>query len=68
MTNLKGNNLQVSERGENPVTKPLMTQSLRVRNTVKVSTVGLDEEQIQKYVKWQLQKDKAMDQLKLWKR
>ena len=32
-----------------------------------VSTVGLDEEQIRKYVKWQLQKDKRMEQLKLWK-
>ena len=33
-----------------------------------VGTVGMDEEQIRKYVKWQLQKDKAMDQLKLWKK
>ncbi|MBL7204304.1 MAG: IS200/IS605 family transposase [Desulfobacteraceae bacterium] len=31
-----------------------------------VSTVGLDEEQIRKYVKWQLEKDKRMEQLKLW--
>jgi len=33
-----------------------------------VSTVGLDEEQIRKYVKWQLHKDKIIDQLKLWKK
>jgi putative transposase len=33
-----------------------------------VSTVGLDEEQIRKYVRWQLKKDKTMDQLKLWKK
>jgi putative transposase len=32
-----------------------------------VSTVGLDEEQIRKYVKWQLNKDKSMEQMKLWK-
>mgnify|MGYP000061755724 CR=1 FL=1 len=31
-----------------------------------VSTVGLDEEKIRKYVKWQLEKDKRMEQLKLW--
>ena len=31
-----------------------------------VSTVGLDEEQIRKYVRWQLNKDKSMDQTKLW--
>ena len=31
-----------------------------------VSTVGLDEEKIWKYVKWQLEKDKHMEQLKLW--
>ena len=31
-----------------------------------VSTVGLDEDRIRKYVKWQLNKDKRMDQLKLW--
>ena len=33
-----------------------------------VSTVGLDEEQIRKYVRRQLHKDKIMDQLKLWKK
>ena len=33
-----------------------------------VSTVGLDEEQIRKYVRWQLKKDKIIDQLKLWKK
>lgn len=33
-----------------------------------VSTVGLDEEQIRKYVRWQLKKDRIMDQLKLWKK
>ena len=33
-----------------------------------VSTVGLDEEQIRKYVRWQLKRDKIMDQLKLWKK
>ena len=33
-----------------------------------VSTIGLDEEQIRKYVRWQLKKDKIMDQLKLWKK
>jgi putative transposase len=32
-----------------------------------VSTVGLNEEQIRKYVRWQLEKDKNMDQLKIWK-
>ena len=32
-----------------------------------VSTVGLDEEKIRKYVKWQLEKDKRMEQLKLWR-
>jgi putative transposase len=31
-----------------------------------VSTVGLDEEKIRKYVKWQLEKDKRMEQLELW--
>ncbi len=31
-----------------------------------VSAVGLDEEKIRKYVKWQLEKDKRMEQLKLW--
>ena len=33
-----------------------------------VSTVGLDEEQIKKYVKWQLRRDQSTDQLKLWKK
>ena len=33
-----------------------------------VSTVGLDEDQIRKYVRWQLKKDKIIDQLKLWKK
>ena len=33
-----------------------------------VSTVGLDEEQIRKYVRWQLKRDKSMDQLELWKK
>jgi putative transposase len=32
-----------------------------------VSTVGLDEEQIKKYVKWQLEKGRNMEQLKFWK-
>jgi putative transposase len=32
-----------------------------------VSTVGLDEEKVCKYVKWQRVKDKRMEQLKLWK-
>ncbi|MFQ5605182.1 MAG: IS200/IS605 family transposase [bacterium] len=32
-----------------------------------VSTVGLNEEQIKAYVRWQLQKDKRIEQLKLWK-
>lgn len=32
-----------------------------------VSTVGLNEEQIKKYVRWQLNKDKSIEQLKLWK-
>ena len=31
-----------------------------------VSTVGLDEDQIRQYVKWQLNKDQRQDQLKLW--
>ena len=31
-----------------------------------VSTVGLNEEQIRKYVRWQIKKDKTMNQLKLW--
>ena len=33
-----------------------------------VSTVGLDEDQIRKYIRWQLERDKIMDQLKLWKK
>jgi len=33
-----------------------------------VSTIGLDEEQTRKYVRWQLKKDKAIDQLNLWKK
>ena len=32
-----------------------------------VSTVGLDEDKIRKYVKWQRVKDKRMEQLKIWK-
>ena len=31
-----------------------------------VSTVGLDEEQIRKYVRWQMKKDQDMEQSKLW--
>ena len=31
-----------------------------------VSTVGLDEDKIRKYVKWQLHKDKRMEQLKMF--
>ena len=31
-----------------------------------VSTIGLDEEQIRQYVRWQLHKDKKSEQLKLW--
>jgi putative transposase len=31
-----------------------------------MSTVGLNEEEIRKYVRWQLEKDKRIDQLKLW--
>ena len=31
-----------------------------------VSTVGLDEEKIRKYVKWQTDKDKFIEQQKLW--
>jgi len=38
LTNLKGNNWQLSEQEENPVTKPRMTQYLRVRDAVKMST------------------------------
>jgi putative transposase len=33
-----------------------------------VSTVGLDEDQIRKYVRWQLKKDRTIEQLELWKR
>jgi putative transposase len=33
-----------------------------------VSTIGLDEGQVRKYVRWQLKKDKTMDHLKLWKK
>jgi putative transposase len=33
-----------------------------------VSTVGLDEEKIRKYVRWQLKRDQSMDQLVLWKK
>jgi len=33
-----------------------------------VSTIGLDEEKIRKYVKWQRQKDKNIDQLKIWQK
>ena len=33
-----------------------------------VSSIGLDEEQIRKYVRWQLKKDKTIDQLELWKK
>ena len=32
-----------------------------------VSTVGLDEKRIRKYVKWQKEKEKRVEQLKLWK-
>jgi hypothetical protein len=32
-----------------------------------VATVGLNEEQIKKYVRWKLKRDKIIDQLKLWK-
>ena len=32
-----------------------------------VSTIGLDEEQIHKYVRWQTHKDKKRDQIRLWK-
>ncbi len=31
-----------------------------------VSTVGLDEEQVRKYVRWQLKRDQVMEQGKLW--
>lgn len=32
-----------------------------------VSTVGLDEIKIRKYVKWQKEKERRVEQLKLWK-
>ena len=32
-----------------------------------VSTVGLDEKRIRTYVKWQKEKDRRVEQLKLWK-
>ena len=32
-----------------------------------VSTVGLDEEKIRRYVKWQIEKDKRIEQENLWK-
>ncbi len=32
-----------------------------------VSTVGLDEEKVRKYVRWQQAKDQRMEQMKLWK-
>ena len=31
-----------------------------------VSTVGLNEDQIKKYVQWQLKKDKTKEHLKIW--
>ena len=31
-----------------------------------VSTIGLDEEQIRQYVRWQLHKDQNQDQIMLW--
>jgi putative transposase len=31
-----------------------------------VSTIGLDEDQIRKYVRWQEKNDKRAEQLKLW--
>ena len=31
-----------------------------------VSTIGLDEDQIRKYVRWQEQKDKVAEQMGLW--
>ncbi len=31
-----------------------------------VSTVGLDEEKVRRYVKWQQKKDERLEQLKLW--
>ena len=32
-----------------------------------VSTIGLDEEQIRHYVRWQLHRDRTSDQMNLWK-
>jgi putative transposase len=32
-----------------------------------VSSVGLDEAKVRKYVKWQREKDKRIEQMKLWK-
>jgi putative transposase len=32
-----------------------------------VSTIGLDEEQIRAYVRWQLHRDRKSDQMNLWK-
>ena len=32
-----------------------------------VSTIGLNEEQIRQYVRWQLHKDRTSDQMNLWK-
>ena len=34
----------------------------------KELTGGLDEEQIRQYVKWQLKRDRSIDQLKLWEK
>ena len=33
-----------------------------------VSTIGLDEEKIREYVKWQREKDKRIDQLQIWQK
>jgi putative transposase len=33
-----------------------------------VSTIGLDEEQIKQYVRWQLDRDRKLEQTKLWKK
>lgn len=32
-----------------------------------VSTIGLDEDQIRQYVRWQVHKDRKLNQMKLWK-
>lgn len=32
-----------------------------------VSTIGLDEDQIRQYVRWQVHKDRKLDQMRLWK-